>query len=314
MTAGGKNVAPAVLEDRLRAHLLVDQCLVVGDGQPFIGALITIDRDAVPDLGRGDGKPAASPTSSTTPTCAPRSRPPSTEANKRGLEGRVDPQVHDPPGRVDRGGRSAHAQPQAQAQRRDAGVQGRRGGALPPVSRRLSPRSAAGRSRSWSGRWGASRTRTATTPAASGRPASAASAARCTPTNASASSVAPSASTSARVSIWRLTAFCDRAGQHAPSASSASTSGTTAGSRIARPRRSPTAPTTSASRPTPKTAPAAPSSEPVSTSSCRACASSWATTESASVARHVVDEVVVEHDPTGAAEAGHVGVEGRRTA
>ena len=46
VTAGGKNVAPAVLEDRLRAHALVDQCLVVGDGQPFIGALVTIDRES----------------------------------------------------------------------------------------------------------------------------------------------------------------------------------------------------------------------------------------------------------------------------
>jgi long-chain acyl-CoA synthetase len=47
VTAGGKNVAPAVLEDRLRAHPLVDQCLVVGDGRPFIGALVTLDREAV---------------------------------------------------------------------------------------------------------------------------------------------------------------------------------------------------------------------------------------------------------------------------
>ena len=46
VTAGGKNVAPAVLEDRVRAAALVDQCLVVGDGQPFIAALITLDRDA----------------------------------------------------------------------------------------------------------------------------------------------------------------------------------------------------------------------------------------------------------------------------
>ncbi|CAB4882712.1 unannotated protein [freshwater metagenome] len=45
VTAGGKNVAPAVLEDRLRAHPLVSQCMVVGDNQPFIGALITIDVD-----------------------------------------------------------------------------------------------------------------------------------------------------------------------------------------------------------------------------------------------------------------------------
>ncbi len=45
VTAGGKNVAPAVLEDRLRAHSLVSQCLVVGDGRPFIAALVTIDPD-----------------------------------------------------------------------------------------------------------------------------------------------------------------------------------------------------------------------------------------------------------------------------
>ena len=45
VTAGGKNVAPAVLEDRLRAHPLVSQCIVLGDNQPFIAALITIDQD-----------------------------------------------------------------------------------------------------------------------------------------------------------------------------------------------------------------------------------------------------------------------------
>jgi long-chain acyl-CoA synthetase len=45
VTAGGKNVAPAVLEDRLRAHPLVSQCMVVGDNQPFIAALVTIDPD-----------------------------------------------------------------------------------------------------------------------------------------------------------------------------------------------------------------------------------------------------------------------------
>lgn len=49
VTAGGKNVAPAVLEDRLRAHPLVSQCMVVGDNKPFIAALITID----PDMSKG---------------------------------------------------------------------------------------------------------------------------------------------------------------------------------------------------------------------------------------------------------------------
>ena len=47
VTSGGKNVAPAVLEDRLRAHPLVSQCMVVGDNKPFIAALVTLDQDAL---------------------------------------------------------------------------------------------------------------------------------------------------------------------------------------------------------------------------------------------------------------------------
>jgi long-chain acyl-CoA synthetase len=45
VTSGGKNVAPAVLEDRLRAHWLVSQCMVVGDRRPYIGAVITLDAE-----------------------------------------------------------------------------------------------------------------------------------------------------------------------------------------------------------------------------------------------------------------------------
>lgn len=48
VTAGGKNVAPAVLEDRLRAHWLVSQCLVVGDRRPYVAALLTIDAEVLP--------------------------------------------------------------------------------------------------------------------------------------------------------------------------------------------------------------------------------------------------------------------------
>jgi long-chain acyl-CoA synthetase len=48
VTAGGKNVAPAVLEDRVRAHWLVSQCLVVGDQKPFVAALVTIDAESFP--------------------------------------------------------------------------------------------------------------------------------------------------------------------------------------------------------------------------------------------------------------------------
>ena len=47
VTAAGKNVAPAVLEDRLRGHPLVSQVVVVGDAKPFIGALVTLDPDAL---------------------------------------------------------------------------------------------------------------------------------------------------------------------------------------------------------------------------------------------------------------------------
>ncbi|HEX7717103.1 MAG TPA: AMP-dependent synthetase/ligase [Marmoricola sp.] len=59
VTAGGKNVAPAVLEDRLRGHLLIDQCVVVGDGRPFIGVLLTLDRETVPTWAEQRGKPTA---------------------------------------------------------------------------------------------------------------------------------------------------------------------------------------------------------------------------------------------------------------
>jgi len=58
VTAGGKNVAPAVLEDQLRAHPLVSQCVVVGDRRPFIAALLTVDEDAWPGWLERNGHPA----------------------------------------------------------------------------------------------------------------------------------------------------------------------------------------------------------------------------------------------------------------
>jgi long-chain acyl-CoA synthetase len=60
VTAGGKNVAPAVLEDRVRAHPLISQCMVVGDNQPFIAALVTIDQDALKNWITNNKKDGAS--------------------------------------------------------------------------------------------------------------------------------------------------------------------------------------------------------------------------------------------------------------
>src|SRR6202012_4115689 len=52
------NVAPAVLEDQLRAHPLISQAMVVGDAKPFIGALITIDPEAFEGWKQRNGKSA----------------------------------------------------------------------------------------------------------------------------------------------------------------------------------------------------------------------------------------------------------------
>jgi long-chain acyl-CoA synthetase len=59
VTAGGKNVVPALLEDQIRADALVSQVLVVGDNRPFIGALVTLDEEALPGWLNRHGLPAS---------------------------------------------------------------------------------------------------------------------------------------------------------------------------------------------------------------------------------------------------------------
>jgi len=59
VTAGGKNVVPALLEDQIRADALVSQVLVVGDNRPFIGALVTLDEEALPGWLQRHGLPAS---------------------------------------------------------------------------------------------------------------------------------------------------------------------------------------------------------------------------------------------------------------
>ena len=89
VTAGGKNVAPAVLEERIKQHRLVSQAMVVGDNKPFVGALITLDPEELAafakerglsgspaELVKSDASRPRSPRPSTTPTArsAARSR------------------------------------------------------------------------------------------------------------------------------------------------------------------------------------------------------------------------------------------------
>ena len=59
VTAGGKNVLPTPLEEAVRTHRLVAQCVVVGDGRPFVGALVTLDTEALD--GRSLEEAAADP-------------------------------------------------------------------------------------------------------------------------------------------------------------------------------------------------------------------------------------------------------------
>ena len=95
VTAGGKNVAPAVLEDRLRAHPLISQAMVVGDAKPFIGALITIDPEAFGGWKERNGKNAdgvgGRPCDGPRP--GRRDRPGRQGGQPGGVEGRGDPQV-----------------------------------------------------------------------------------------------------------------------------------------------------------------------------------------------------------------------------
>jgi long-chain acyl-CoA synthetase len=59
ITAAGKNVAPSPLEDRVREHWLVAECVAVGDRRPYIAALVTLDPAAFARWKQRHGKPAA---------------------------------------------------------------------------------------------------------------------------------------------------------------------------------------------------------------------------------------------------------------
>ncbi len=58
VTAGGKNISPpAQLEDQLRSHPLVSQCIVTGDQKPFVAAILTLDAEMLPTWLKNSGLP-----------------------------------------------------------------------------------------------------------------------------------------------------------------------------------------------------------------------------------------------------------------
>ena len=108
VTAGGKNVAPAVLEDQIRAHGLVSQCMVVGDGRPFVAALVTLDPEAFQSWAERHGKTGSLQDLTSDPELLAEIQTAIDEAN-RGLPSRGHPQVRHPGRRLDRGDRRADA-------------------------------------------------------------------------------------------------------------------------------------------------------------------------------------------------------------
>ena len=111
VTAGGKNVAPANIENDLKVHREISQALVVGDRRPFVAALVTLDPDATR---RADGRAEAA----ADPGDRRRREP-------RALALRADQALRDPAaGLLDGRGRG-DADAEAQAQRRARALRAR---------------------------------------------------------------------------------------------------------------------------------------------------------------------------------------------
>ena len=131
MTAGGKNVAPAVLEDRLRAHPLISQCIVVGDQKPYIAALVTLDAEMLPAWARNHGlEDLTVDEARTHEVVRAEIQTAVDEANKAVSRAESIRRFADPRGRLHRGQRLPHPLAQAQAQHRHEGLRRRGRGPL----------------------------------------------------------------------------------------------------------------------------------------------------------------------------------------
>ncbi len=149
ITAGGKNVSPANLEAALKAQPLIGQACVVGDGEPFLAALLVLDPDVVPAWAASHGA-----TGTTLAELAARSGGARRDrARGRGRQRALlarggHPRVHGAGGRVAPRHRGAHADHEAEASRDRGEVRARDRRALRPLTvRRAVPRSRRGRAR-----------------------------------------------------------------------------------------------------------------------------------------------------------------------
>ena len=166
VTAGGKNVAPAVLEDRLRAHPLVSQCMVVGDGRPFVACLVTLDEEALgPWQARHPNLAGASLAELAAGAGADRRDPVGRGRGQQGgVPGRVDPQVHRAPGRLHRAERLPDAVAQGAPGRGGQGLRRRHRRALQLTAPCWAPTSRTRPETSSSARWTTSPSRRAGRP------------------------------------------------------------------------------------------------------------------------------------------------------
>jgi long-chain acyl-CoA synthetase len=104
ITAGGKNVSPAALEDPLRAHPLISDSVVVGDNRPYIAALVGLDPEGLAEWAEDKGKAGRTADGAARrPGPAGGTRRGRRRRERDGLPGRTDPPLHDPAaGPVDR--------------------------------------------------------------------------------------------------------------------------------------------------------------------------------------------------------------------
>ena len=125
VTAGGKNVAPQNLENDLKASKFVSQAMVVGDRQPYVAALITLDPESLPVWAAERGLPTGHGHARADGRGA-RARPGDRRRRqRRPLALRADQALRDPAARLHDGRRRADADAEAEAARRRAALRRR---------------------------------------------------------------------------------------------------------------------------------------------------------------------------------------------